>query len=123
MTQRARAPSRAPAQSDFARAILRVVRRVPHGRVVSYGGVAAMAGRPGAARAVGSVMQALRDEDPVPWWRVINAQGGISPGGSLHRAQVQRALLEAEGVRFDRQGRADWDRYGWQKSVSRAERD
>jgi methylated-DNA-protein-cysteine methyltransferase-like protein len=103
-----------PRRSDFARAVVRVVRRVPYGRVISYGGVAAMAGRPRAARAVGSVMQALPDEDPVPWWRVINAQGGISPGGSLHRAQVQRALLEAEGVRFGRQGRVDWERYGWQ---------
>ncbi len=97
----------------FTRGVHQIVRRVPPGRVISYGAVAALLGSPRAARAVGAVMRGLPDGTDVPWWRVINGEGGISPRPSVHAARVQRALLEDEGVRFDRNGRIDWDRYGW----------
>lgn len=101
------------ALSEFARGVLRVVARVPRGRVVSYGGVALLMGRPRAGRGVGSVLQSLPDDVDLPWWRVINGRGEISPGGSRHRVQLQRTLLRREGVRFDRRGRVDWEKYGW----------
>lgn len=101
--------------SDFTNGVYRIVRRVPRGRVVSYGGVAAMLGAPRAARAVGAVMRSLPDASDVPWWRVVNGNGAISRRGAGPGAQVQRALLEAEGVRFDRRGRIDWRRFGWNR--------
>jgi methylated-DNA-protein-cysteine methyltransferase-like protein len=86
-------------------AYYRVVRRIPRGRVMTYGDVAIAAGRPGNARRVGYALHALKDER-VPWWRVINAQGGISlAGGRGPDAERQRERLEAEGVELVLEGR------------------
>jgi methylated-DNA-protein-cysteine methyltransferase related protein len=92
-----------------------VVRRIPQGRVSTYGDVAVLAGMPGQARLVGYALHALPGHSAVPWHRVINARGGIStgrafPGGEL----VQRQLLEAEGIGFDARGRVPLQRYRWQ---------
>lgn len=96
----------------FRSAVLRVVRAVPEGRVVSYGQVALLAGRPGAARAVGAVLRGLGEADgDVPWQRVVNARGGISTYKVGH-GELQTALLRAEGVPLQR-GRVDLQRYGW----------
>lgn len=99
--------------SPFTRRVWRIVRRVPRGHVISYGGVAALMGAPRAARAVGRALCALPEGSDVPWWRVINRNGEISIRCMIHGPQVQRALLEGENVRFDRHGRVDWRRYGW----------
>lgn len=90
-----------------------VVRRIPAGRVTTYGTVAALADKPGAARQAGYAMAAVPD-DSVPWHRVVNARGRISRrSGDRTGEKVQRALLEAEGVRFDDAGRIDLDVFGW----------
>ena len=75
--------------------------------------MAALLGRPRAARGVGAALAALPDGTDVPWWRVINGNGEISIRETDHLPARQRALLRAEGVRFDRRGRVDWERYGW----------
>jgi methylated-DNA-protein-cysteine methyltransferase-like protein len=95
----------------FAALVQRTVRRVPAGRVISYGGVAALLGAPRAARGVGQVLGGLPEDSDVPWWRVINAAGRISLHG--YPGMLQRMMLEAEGVRPGRAGRIDWARYGW----------
>ncbi|MGH7502324.1 MAG: MGMT family protein [Longimicrobiales bacterium] len=102
--------------TNFTLSVYRVVRCIPRGKVVSYGGVAAMLGKPRAARAVGHALSALPDGSDVPWWRVMNHTGGISIRGVDHAAVLQRALLEREGVRFDRAGRTDWAVFGWDGS-------
>ena len=95
------------------RRIYAVVRRIPRGRVASYGQVARLAGLPGHARQVGYAMYALTAGTKVPWHRVVNAAGAVSrrrvPGAEL----TQRMLLEREGVRFGPRGRIPLDRYGW----------
>lgn len=104
-------------RSPAYRAIYNVVRRIPRGRVATYGQVATLAGLPGRARQVGyalHALHALRDpEDPdVPWHRVINARGEISPrAGTGLEEHAQRQLLEAEGVTFNASGRVDLNRY------------
>jgi methylated-DNA-protein-cysteine methyltransferase-like protein len=91
-----------------------VVRRIPSGRVATYGQVARIAGLGGAARMVGYALHALADKERnVPWQRVINAQGRISPRRFPGAEHVQRKLLEREGVRFDARERVDLARFGW----------
>ena len=91
-----------------------VVRTIPEGRVSSYGVVARLAGLPGHARQVGYALAALPDEHDVPWHRVVNARGEVSrrSGGSAFE-EIQRVLLEAEGVRFDERGRIPLREFGW----------
>jgi methylated-DNA-protein-cysteine methyltransferase related protein len=99
--------------SAFQSAVCEIVRKCPRGKVISYGAVAAMAGNPRAARAVGTVMQTLPDATKVPWWRVINSRGEVSMRDIGHGPAIQRKLLEGEGVRFSPAGRVDWEKYGW----------
>src|SRR5207249_11148673 len=82
------------ADSSFTRRVLSVVRRIPPGRVATYGDVAALAGRPRAARAVGNIMRDCRRPD-VPCHRVIAAGGRL--GGYGGREPLKRSPLAAEG--------------------------
>lgn len=90
--------------------IYEVVRCIPPGRVATYGHIAALVGPPVTAQQVGAAMAALRDEHPeppVPWQRVINAQGRVSTGDH------QQHLLEQEGIAFNAKGVTALDRFGW----------
>jgi methylated-DNA-protein-cysteine methyltransferase-like protein len=98
--------------NPFYHRIYRIVRHIPKGRVGTYGVVARLAGRPGAARTVGWALSALSEDTDVPWWRVINASGRISLGTD-HSAVLQRALLLREGVRFAPGGAVSLSTYGW----------
>ena len=84
------------------------IRAIPAGRVMTYGDVARVAGRAHQARRVGYALSACRDPS-VPWWRVVNAEGRISRGGARlpEDADLQRDLLQAEGVPIDLEGRID----------------
>ena len=93
--------------------IYAIVRRIPRGRVATYGQVAELAGLEGHARQVGYAMHALPAKNNVPWHRVINANGEVSPRTSGDSHELQRMLLEAEGVEFDLKGRCDLKKYRW----------
>lgn len=97
----------------FDAAVRACVSAVPAGRVTTYGAVAAAIGRPRASRAVGYALRRLGPDSEVPWWRVVNAQGAISPRGGAEGpfAELQRLRLEREGVAFDAEGRLDLRRY------------
>jgi methylated-DNA-protein-cysteine methyltransferase related protein len=110
--RRAKPKPPARAASSYER-IWRVVARIPRGRVASYGQVAELAGLPRAARQAGYAMHALPAGSRVPWQRVVNARGEVSPRSDGGGEDVQRALLEREGVAFDPRGRIDLARYGW----------
>ena len=118
MKKKAKKPARAkrvrpPATSQSVpEAILAAVRRIPRGKVCTYGNVAEVAGLPRRARLVGTVLRQTPAARGLPWYRVINAGGRISfPVGSDAYAR-QRHKLEAEGVVFVG-GRIDLRRYGW----------
>ncbi|NLG49161.1 MAG: methylated-DNA--[protein]-cysteine S-methyltransferase [Chloroflexi bacterium] len=95
----------------FFEQVHRLVGQVPRGRVVTYGQIAQALGRPHGARAVGWAMRQCPDD--LPWHRVVNAQGRISLRGMYAHCDLQRALLEEEGVIFDPADRIDLRRFGW----------
>ena len=112
----------AETRDRFFEQVYQVVRRIPPGKVATYGQVARILGKPRGARTVGWALHGIPEGSDVPWQRVINARGIITldahgPGGA-----IQRALLEAEGVVFDEEGRTDLDAYGWE-GMDLAERD
>jgi len=98
--------------STTYRDIYAVVSRIPRGTVATYGQVAQLAGLPGRARQVGYALSEL-DDPAVPWHRVINAKGEISPRCGGEGDELQRLRLEDEEVRFDRHGRVPLERYRW----------
>ena len=106
------APVPARRSPSYAR-IYAVVRRIPPGRVATYGQVARVAGLPGQARQVGYALYDLRPDERVPWHRVLNARGEVSPRAEPGWEGIQRRHLEAEGVAFDARGRVALERYGW----------
>jgi methylated-DNA-protein-cysteine methyltransferase-like protein len=93
------------------------VRRIPRGRVATYGQIARVARLPGQARLVGYALHALPRGSTVPWQRVVNARGEISVGGES--GVRQRQLLEKEGVRFDPRGRIPLTRFQWRPDSAR----
>jgi methylated-DNA-protein-cysteine methyltransferase-like protein len=103
---------------DFYKQVYAVARRIPRGRVTSYGRIAAMLGRPNAARAVGYALAALagkRESDPpVPWQRVINHAGRISTPDMDGGASLQAQLLRDEGVAVSDDLRVDLSVYLWE---------
>jgi methylated-DNA-protein-cysteine methyltransferase-like protein len=106
------------ATAQARKKIYAVIRRIPHGRVATYGQIATLAGMPRHARQVGQALRSAPEGVPegveIPWQRVINGRGEVSPRGGLGWEEgYQRHLLEEEGVVFDARGRIDLDRFGW----------
>lgn len=97
--------------------IYKIVRRIPRGRVATYGQVAELAGLEGYARQVGYALHALPPSLPLPWHRVINARGEVSARSRGDSHELQRHLLEAEGVGFDQRGRVDLKRHRWRRKA------
>lgn len=103
----------APRESRYD-AIYRIVRRIPAGKVATYGQIAALAGLATGARLVGYALHALPGGSSVPWHRVVNAHGALSLIRSSPAAGVeQRIRLTREGVTFDARGRVVLERCLW----------
>ncbi len=98
---------------DFRTAVLEVVARVPEGRLVSYGQVAALAGHPRRPRQVGMILRGLPEGTELPWQRVVNNQGYVPSKGRWWGAMVQIERLRAEGIEVDEAGNLDLARYRW----------
>jgi methylated-DNA-protein-cysteine methyltransferase-like protein len=98
------------------REIYRVVRRIPAGRVATYGQVAELAGIPGGGRVAGAAMKTAKPADAVPWQRVVGKAGKLRGRIAIHDpvgAAIQRQLLEREGVSVGDTGLVALDRFGW----------
>lgn len=97
--------------------IYAVVRQIPQGQVATYGQVAELAGLIGKPRLVGYALYRVAAADDVPWHRVINARGEVSHTRSRNGSDdLQKVLLEDEGVVFTPKGKVDLVRYRWQPS-------
>ncbi len=101
-----------PETEGYRERVFELVRRIPTGRVMTYGQIAEILGEGYTPRTVGFVMHSA-DEETTPWHRVINAQGGCSTGRIVLPPDKQQRMLESEGVEFDQRGRCDLKRYRW----------
>jgi len=95
------------------------VRKIPYGRVATYGQIADLSHLPGRARMVGYALYRIVSDDDIPWHRVINAQGRVSESPVRNGSDnLQRVLLEAEGVQFRLNGTIDLNVYLWQPDIT-----
>ncbi len=99
----------------FTEAALDVMKHIPEGRVLTYGRVAVLAGNPGGARQVSRILHSMSKKYHLPWHRVVNSKGRISLLPSRGR-EIQKALLESEGIEFSSNGALDLNIYMWKKS-------
>lgn len=113
----ARRAAPSPREGTHAR-ILAVVRRIPRGKVATYGQVAELAGFPRQPRLAGYALHALPEGTPLPWHRVLGAGGRLTLARlSVSSATTQRLRLEREGVRFDARGRVVLAKYLWRSGM------
>ena len=98
---------------SFFEAVYRAVSAIPKGKVATYGQIAALAGRPRAARAVGTALHANPLPGVIPCHRVVNRAGRVAPGFAFGGPGIQRALLEEEGVAFTREGLVNMSACWW----------
>ena len=103
---------------QFFQKVWTIVAHIPQGKVATYGQIAAMLGNPRAARTVGWALHSTPADLDIPWQRVINAQGRISTDCGEHSPNLQRFLLENEGVQFNIKDLIDLDRYLWRPQIN-----
>ena len=96
---------------QYRERVYRIVRRIPRGRVMTYGQIAYMLGEGYTPRTIGFVMHGA--DDHTPWHRVINSQGRCSTMGIVLPPDKQQRMLESEGVKFDKSGRCDLETLLW----------
>ena len=99
------------AESVYQKMLL-VVRQIPQGRVATYGQIAWIAGA-ASPRMAGYALGGLPVDTDVPWQRVVNSKGGLSPRGDPMATDRQRKKLKEEGILFQADGRIDLGRFGW----------
>lgn len=97
---------------NFKDRVLKLANQIPYGKVTTYGTLAALAGVPRGARLVGGALH-FSGESQVPWHRVINRYGYISIKCFDHPKELQKALLESEGIEVGKDFMVDLSRYGW----------
>ncbi|PWB67718.1 DNA methyltransferase [candidate division GN15 bacterium] len=96
----------------FTAIVKSILKKIPRGKVATYGQIAALAGNPRAARQVVRILHSSTEKDKLPWHRVVNSQRkiGLRPGSGY---ELQQALLKKEGVSFGIGGRIDFERFQW----------
>ncbi len=109
---KARKKPEALALQNFNQRVLRIVRNIPRGKVLTYGQVAALAGVPRASRIVGGILYRQGPLSRLPWQRVLNSHGMISTY-RIGFGEEQRRLLEREGIRFDASGAMELGMHQW----------
>ena len=89
------------------------VKRIPRGKVATYGLIAALIGKPRAARQVGWALHVNPEPGVIPCHRVVNKSGGLAPAFAFGGTEVQKSLLEAEGVEVSEENAVDLEKYLW----------
>mgnify|MGYP002623753638 CR=1 FL=1 len=102
-------------QTEFTKEVIKIVKKIPRGRVASYGQIAKMVGNPQASRGVVWILHSCSDAYRLPWHRVLNSKGMISFPEMTESYIKQRALLEQEEIKFDSSGRVNLDVFRWKR--------
>lgn len=98
---------------NFKESVIQVVRKIPYGKVTTYGSVATLAGLPRGGRLVGGILHANSEKLDLPWQRIINRHGFISTKCLEHPKPAQKALLEQEGIEVSDDFIVNLKKYGW----------
>ena len=100
-------------EPSFKQRVTEITQAIPEGRVTTYGTIAVLAGIPRGARMVGGILHYAIDELNLPWHRVVNRVGFISTKCLEHPRELQKVLLEEEGIQVSSDLVVDLKKYGW----------
>jgi len=99
--------------------VYKIVRQIPEGKIATYGQIARLAGYPRHARQVGYALAHLKNNNDkdnyVPWHRVVNSQGAVSPRGTEGGDEMQKIMLEDEGVLFNEKNKISLKQFQWEE--------
>jgi methylated-DNA-protein-cysteine methyltransferase-like protein len=101
--------------TEFTKKVMATIKKIPRGKVATYGQIARLADKPGRARAVGWILNACADAYDLPWQRVLNSKGTISFPPKSSAFQEQKRLLTKEGIEFLDRKTLDLAIYQWKK--------
>lgn len=103
--------------TEFTKAVVKTIRKIPKGKIASYAQVAELAGRPGASRGVVWILNSSSEEYELPWHRVLLRSGVIAFRKGSTNFRLQKRMLEKEGVEVAKDGSIDLERFGWKKTA------
>ena len=101
--------------TPFTKAVLKMIKKIPRGKVASYGQIAKISGNAGGSRGVAWILHACSKKHKLPWQRVINSQGKISFDKFSKEYKTQKKLLEKEGIHFSETGTVNFKKFQWSK--------
>jgi methylated-DNA-protein-cysteine methyltransferase-like protein len=104
--------------TPFTKAVLKMVKKIPRGKVATYGQIAKISGNAGGSRGVAWILHACAKKYKLPWQRVINSQGKISFPKLTKEYKTQKRLLEKEGIQFSDAGTVNFKKFQWSKKTA-----
>jgi methylated-DNA-protein-cysteine methyltransferase-like protein len=99
-------------KKSFSQRVVDIIKNIPRGKVATYGQIARRAGNPRAVRQVAYILHSSSRKEDLPWYRVVNSKGGISLKPK-HGYELQKQMLEKEGIIFDKNDCIDLKQYSW----------
>ena len=108
-------------QIDFYKRLAIVGARIPYGRVATYGQIALLCGKPRNARQVGYTLNHHRSGDDFPAYRIVNSQGRLSGARAFAQPDLQRKMLEREGIKVNEEEWVSLKEFGWKHTHTEAE--
>lgn len=105
-------------QTDFSKKVISFIKKIPKGKVATYGQIAKLAGKPQGSRGVAWILHSCSKSHALPWQRVLNSKGKISFPPTTASYVRQKRLLQKEGIEFGEQGQIDLKKFQWNKKAS-----
>lgn len=100
-------------EANFYQKAITIIQKIPKGKVTTYGTIASLSGSPRASRIVGGILSSVSEKEDLPWHRVVNRKGFISIKNPEYPKELQKALLEQEGIEVSGSFIVNLKKYGW----------